>query len=99
MIVLRAVRVEDTGAETELGEVRLAEVGAGVFAHSATPEGHAVIADLRERLRAPAPRIHRAAAVAGLREHYTKCPHDDVFRSPKGQLHCRRCGAVGRVYG
>ena len=51
MIVLRAVRVEDDGAETELGEIRLTEVGA-VFAHSSTSEGGAVIADLVERQRA-----------------------------------------------
>lgn len=58
MIVLRAVRVEDTGAETDLGEIRLTEVGA-VFAHSSTPDGQGVVADVVERLRVEAPRPRR----------------------------------------
>ena len=55
MIVLRAVRVEDTGTETELGEVRLTETGSGVYSHLSTAEGGPVIADVVERLRARAP--------------------------------------------
>lgn len=58
MIVLRAVRVEDTGAETELGEVRLTEVGE-VFSNMSTAEGHGVVSDLVERLRVEAPRPRR----------------------------------------
>lgn len=50
MIVLRAVRVEDDGAETDLGEVRLTEAGA-VFSHLSTLDGGGVIADLRSRLQ------------------------------------------------
>ena len=50
MIVLRAVRVEDNGAETELGEVRLTEVGV-VYSHMSTAAGEGVMRDLRERLR------------------------------------------------
>jgi hypothetical protein len=59
VIVLRAVRVEDDGSQTELGEVRLTETGA-VFSHLSTLAGGGVIADLRSRLddtpRAYAPR-------------------------------------------
>ncbi len=62
MIVLRAVRVEDSGAETELGEVRLTEVGA-VFSHSSTPAGQGVVADVVERLRADVPVLRPLAKV------------------------------------
>lgn len=57
MIVLRAVRVEETGEETELGEVRLTEIGSGVFSHMSTPEGGGVIRDLCARLRDAAERV------------------------------------------
>ena len=65
MIVLRAVRVEDSGAETELGEVRLTEVGA-VFAHTAIADGGAVMRDIVERMRVATPEAvwqSRGAAV------------------------------------
>lgn len=59
MIRIVVTRVEDDGAETELGEVRLTETGA-VFSHMSTLDGGGVIADLRSRLddlpRAYAPR-------------------------------------------
>jgi hypothetical protein len=51
VIVLRAVRVEDDGAEIELGEVRLTEVGV-VYSHLSTAAGAGVIADLTNRYRA-----------------------------------------------
>jgi hypothetical protein len=51
MIVLRAVRVDaDTGTETELGEVRMLEAGAGVFSYLETAEGAGVMRDVRRRL-------------------------------------------------
>lgn len=75
MIVLRAVRVEDTGAETELGEVRLTEVGA-VFAHSSTCEGQGVVTDIVERMRAATPEAIRQSRLAGraLRPHERRFP-------------------------
>lgn len=77
MIVLRAVRVEDTGAETELGEVRLTEVGV-VYSHLATADGQAVVADVVERLRSDAPVLRplakaharREMQVVGLQDRY-----------------------------
>lgn len=50
MIRLVVTRVEDDGTETSLGEVRLAEVGAGVFSHLSTAEGSRVVADIVSRL-------------------------------------------------
>lgn len=59
MIRLVVTRVEDDGAVTELGEVRLTETGA-VFSHMSAHSGGGVISDLRSRLddlpRAYAPR-------------------------------------------
>jgi hypothetical protein len=49
VIRLVATRVEDDGSETDLGEVRLTEVGA-VYSHSATAEGLAIVADVVGRL-------------------------------------------------
>lgn len=64
MIVLRAVRVDDeTGTEADLGEVRLTEVGA-VFAHSSTPEGQGVVADVVERMRTATPEAVRQSRSA-----------------------------------
>jgi hypothetical protein len=83
VIVLRAVRVEDSGAETELGEVRLTEVGA-VFAHSATPEGHGVIADLRERLRCAAPEAVKQSRLSAARFE-TPSPYGALGRERRGR--------------
>lgn len=59
MIVLRATRVEDDGAETELGEVRLVEMGS-LFSYTSTSVGAGVIADLRARLDDRAPGVRAA---------------------------------------
>jgi hypothetical protein len=54
VIVLRAVRVEDNGAETEtdLGEIRMSEAGA-VYSHLETADGAAggVMRSVVDRLR------------------------------------------------
>lgn len=75
MIVLRAVRVEDDGAETELGEVRLTEVGA-VYSHLSTAEGTGVMRDVVERLRCATPEALRQSrgAARELRPHERRLP-------------------------
>jgi hypothetical protein len=68
VIVLRAVRVEDTGEETELGEVRMLEAGAGVYSYLETPTGAGVMRDLRRRLEsepAPEERMRRPKYMRG----------------------------------
>lgn len=99
MIVLRAVRVEDTGAETELGEVRMTEVGA-VYSHAATADGGAVVADVVERLRTPAALRPIARAKRGRPSHdyYSRAPSSWLERLRRegrcegcASTHCR-CG-------
>jgi hypothetical protein len=55
VIVLRAVRVEDDGAETDLGEVRLTSDTGAVYSHLSTAEGGGVVGDLVSRLRESSP--------------------------------------------
>lgn len=62
MIRITVTRVEDDGAETDMGEVRLVEAGADVYSHLSTSEGGGVMTDLLERLRANAPRPLRPLA-------------------------------------
>lgn len=79
MIVLRAVRVEDTGAETELGEIRMTEVGA-VYSHLETAEGAGVIRDLVGRVRSEAPPAVKARRRAYDRDRCT-CPRHGMYDS------------------
>lgn len=51
MIRIHVTRVEDTGAETELGELRLAELGA-VASYRETADGAGVMPDVRAALQA-----------------------------------------------
>ena len=54
MITLRITRTdEDTGAEIECGEIRMQEIGAPVFSHRSTADGHGVVAGVVGRLNAP----------------------------------------------
>ncbi len=66
MIVLRVTRTEDDGTETELGEVRMLEVGV-VSSHIAKPDGVAVVSDMVERLRGG--RVDIAAPVCPCGDH------------------------------
>lgn len=49
MISIRVVRVEDNGAETDLGEIRMAELGA-VASYRETADGAGVMRDVRAAL-------------------------------------------------
>lgn len=66
MIRIRVSRVEDSGSrvETELGELRFAELGAAPAAYSETAEGSGVMRDVRAALACLAPDTLRAVRAA-----------------------------------
>lgn len=65
MIRIQVTRVEDNGAETDLGEVRMAELGA-VASYRETADGAGVMRDVRSALaclsRGAAPEVRRLVA-------------------------------------
>lgn len=56
MIRIHVTRVEDSGAETDLGELRMVESGAPIVAYRETADGHSIMRDLRAALACLSPR-------------------------------------------
>lgn len=78
MIRIRVTRVEDTGAETDLGEVRMAELGA-VASYRETADGAGVMRDVRAALACLSPDTLRAVRFEAAKQRVFSA-HADLLR-------------------
>lgn len=90
MIRLRVTRSNDDGSETELGELRMTELGAKPAVYRETADGSAIMRDVRAALACLAPenlRVVRRAAHECICKRGTWRGKQGRFSNPECEAH------------